>query len=230
MQKRRQTVGKFPKPKTPGQEEYWDAIQRSTVTIGVGPAGSGKTFLAVAAAIHALKTEQVRTLCFCRPAVEAVERLGYLPGDVTAKLAPYMRPLYDAIDDTLGTAAAEKLLGDRMIEVCALAHMRGRTLKDAFIVLDEAQNTTPEQMKMFLTRIGMGSRAVVVGDPNQSDIRGPNGLADIVELLEGGVEGVSVCHLTAVDIQRHPVVQRVVYAYEARALLAQGPELRAQNL
>ena len=204
----------WPKPKTPGQEAYWSAMEANTVTFGVGPAGSGKTYLAAAAASRAIELARVERLIFCRPAVESEERLGHLPGDVGAKLAPYLRPLYDCLEEVLGPKCIEEMQARKQLEVGALAFMRGRTFKRAFVVLDEAQNTTPRQMQMFLTRIGEGSTAVVIGDPDQSDIRGENGLSHAVELLHG-IEGVTICQLREVDIQRHPVVARIARAYAA---------------
>lgn len=205
-------------PKGLGQKAYVDAIREHDVTFAVGPAGTGKTYLAMALAVHALKSSQVARIILTRPAVEAGERLGFLPGDLEAKVNPYLRPLYDALFDLMGADAAQDLVGRRVIEVAPLAFMRGRTLNDSFIILDEAQNTTPEQMKMFLTRLGFGSKVVVTGDVTQIDLpRGQtSGLLDSVRILEG-VEGIATVRLTDRDVVRHPLVQRVVRAYDRAA-------------
>ncbi len=200
----------------PNQQEYLLAIQRHDINFGVGPAGTGKTYLAVASAIDALETDRVRRLVLVRPAVEAGERLGFLPGDLAQKIDPYLRPLYDALFEMLGFEKVNKLIERNVIEVAPLAYMRGRTLNDAFIILDEAQNTTPEQMKMFLTRIGFGSTAVITGDVTQIDLpRGqPSGLRQAIEVLRD-VPGISFTFFNARDVVRHALVQRIVHAYDA---------------
>jgi phosphate starvation-inducible PhoH-like protein len=197
------------------QNAYLDAIQRSDLTFGIGPAGTGKTYLAVAAAVQALEEEQVRRLVLVRPAVEAGERLGFLPGDLAQKIDPYLRPMYDALYEMLGFERVAKLIERNVIEVAPLAYMRGRSLNDAFIILDEAQNTTVEQMKMFLTRIGFGSRAVVTGDVTQIDLPRSerSGLRHAIEVIKD-VEGVSFVFFKPMDVVRHPLVQRIVHAYE----------------
>ena len=203
----------------PNQRHYLQNIAECDLTFGIGPAGTGKTYLAVASAVAALNCDQVRRLVLVRPAVEAGERLGFLPGDLTEKVDPYLRPIYDALYEMLGFERVGKLLERGIIEVAPLAFMRGRTLNEAFIILDEAQNTTIDQMKMFLTRIGFGSRTVVTGDITQVDIPRPrrSGLRDAVELLRG-MPGVSFTFFTAADVVRHPLVQRIVAAYEQRDL------------
>ncbi|MBK5931215.1 PhoH family protein [Halochromatium salexigens] len=204
------------KPRGAMQLSYMHAILRNDLNFGVGPAGTGKTYLAVACAIEALETERVRRLLLVRPAVEAGERLGFLPGDLAQKIDPYLRPLYDALFEMLGFEKVNKFIERNVIEVAPLAYMRGRTLNDAFIILDEAQNTTPEQMKMFLTRIGFGSTAVVTGDVTQVDLpRGqPSGLRQVIEILRA-VEGISFTFFSARDVVRHALVQRIVNAYDA---------------
>jgi phosphate starvation-inducible PhoH-like protein len=199
----------------PNQQEYLHAIQGNDINFGVGPAGTGKTYLAVACAVDALETDRVRRLVLVRPAVEAGERLGFLPGDLAQKIDPYLRPLYDALYEMLGFEKVNRLIERNVIEVAPLAYMRGRTLNDAFIILDEAQNTTPEQMKMFLTRIGFGSTAVVTGDVTQVDLpRGqPSGLRQAIEILRH-VEGISFTFFNARDVVRHALVQRIVGAYD----------------
>lgn len=199
----------------PSQQEYLHAILRHDINFGIGPAGTGKTYLAVASAVEALETERVRRLMLVRPAVEAGERLGFLPGDLAQKIDPYLRPLYDALFEMLGFERVNKLIERNVIEVAPLAYMRGRTLNDAFIILDEAQNTTPKQMKMFLTRIGFGSKAVVTGDVTQVDLpRGqPSGLRQAVEVLRQ-VNGISFTFFSARDVVRHSLVQRIVNAYD----------------
>ncbi|MDE2091775.1 MAG: PhoH family protein [Gammaproteobacteria bacterium] len=203
----------------PNQRHYLQNIAACDLTFGIGPAGTGKTYLAVASAVAALNRDQVRRLVLVRPAVEAGERLGFLPGDLTEKVDPYLRPIYDALYEMLGFERVGKLLERGIIEVAPLAFMRGRTLNEAFIILDEAQNTTIDQMKMFLTRIGFGSRTVVTGDITQVDIPRPrqSGLRDAVELLRG-MPGVNFTFFTAADVVRHPLVQRIVAAYEQRDL------------
>jgi phosphate starvation-inducible PhoH-like protein len=200
----------------PNQQEYLHAIARHDINFGVGPAGTGKTYLAVASAVEALESDRVRRLLLVRPAVEAGERLGFLPGDLAQKIDPYLRPLYDALFEMLGFERVGKLIERNVIEVAPLAYMRGRTLNDAFIILDEAQNTTPEQMKMFLTRIGFGSTAVITGDVTQVDLpRGqPSGLRQAIEILKD-VEGISFTFFSARDVVRHALVARIVRAYDA---------------
>ena len=204
------------KPRGAMQLSYMHAILRHDLNFGVGPAGTGKTYLAVACAVEALETERVRRVLLVRPAVEAGERLGFLPGDLSQKIDPYLRPLYDALFEMLGFEKVNKLIERNVIEVAPLAYMRGRTLNEAFIILDEAQNTTPEQMKMFLTRIGFGSTAVVTGDVTQIDLpRGqPSGLRQAVEILRS-VEGISFSFFSARDVVRHALVQRIVNAYDS---------------
>ncbi len=207
--------GKPIKAKTLGQQQYMKAIANNTITLGVGPAGTGKTYLAVAAAVAAFRERQVNRIILTRPAVEAGERLGFLPGDMQNKVDPYLRPLYDALFEMLGTESYNKYLEKGNIEVAPLAYMRGRTLDDSFIILDEAQNTTREQMKMFLTRLGFGSKIVITGDVTQIDLPSDkiSGLKDAVRVLEG-VEDIAICRLTAQDVVRHVLVQRIISAYE----------------
>ena len=206
--------GRPVKAKTLGQQRYMKAISKNTITIGVGPAGTGKTYLAVAAAVAAFREKAVNRIILTRPAVEAGERLGFLPGDLQSKVDPYLRPLYDALFDMLGAETYQKYLERGNIEVAPLAYMRGRTLDDSFIILDEAQNTSREQMKMFLTRMGFGSKMVITGDITQIDLPGdkPSGLKDAMKILKG-VEGVSICQLTQQDVVRHVMVQRIIEAY-----------------
>ena len=209
--------GKQIKCKTVGQKQYVDAIRKNTVVFGVGPAGTGKTYLAVCMAVSAFKSKQVEKIILTRPAVEAGDKLGFLPGDLHEKVDPYLRPLYDALQEMLGLETYAKLMEREVIEVAPLAYMRGRTLSNAFIILDEAQNTTKEQMKMFLTRMGEGSKMVVTGDVTQIDLDGKtSGLVHATGILEG-VEGVAVCNLTAKDVVRHPLVMRIIRAYEKDA-------------
>ena len=206
--------GKQIKCKTVGQKSYVDAIRKNTVVFGVGPAGTGKTYLAVCMAVSAFKSRQVEKIILTRPAVEAGEKLGFLPGDLQTKVDPYLRPLYDALQELLGLETYGRLMERGVIEVAPLAYMRGRTLSNAFIILDEAQNTTKEQMKMFLTRMGEGSKMVVTGDVTQIDLDGKDsGLVHATGILKG-VEGISVCTLTAKDVVRHPLVMRIIRAYE----------------
>ena len=207
--------GKPIKAKTIGQQQYMKAIEKNTVTIGVGPAGTGKTYLAVAAAVAAFRAREVNRIILTRPAVEAGERLGFLPGDMQNKVDPYLRPLYDALFEMLGTESYNKYLEKGNIEVAPLAYMRGRTLDDSFIILDEAQNTTREQMKMFLTRLGFGSKIVITGDVTQIDLPSDkvSGLKDAVRILDG-VEDIAICKLTSQDVVRHVLVQRIINAYE----------------
>ena len=207
--------GKPIKAKTVGQQHYMKAIQKNTITIGVGPAGTGKTYLAVAAAVAAFRERTVNRIILTRPAVEAGERLGFLPGDLQNKVDPYLRPLYDALYDMLGAQTFQKYQERGSIEVAPLAYMRGRTLDDSFIILDEAQNTTREQMKMFLTRLGFGSKIVITGDVTQIDLPDDkvSGLKDAVRVLDG-VKDIAICRLTSADVVRHALVQEIINAYE----------------
>ena len=207
--------GKPIKAKTLGQKRYVDAIKKSTVTLGIGPAGTGKTYLAVAAAVAAFRAGQVNRIILTRPAVEAGARLGFLPGDLQSKVDPYLRPLYDALFDMLGTETYNKYLERGNIEVAPLAYMRGRTLDDSFIILDEAQNTSREQMKMFLTRLGFGSKIVITGDVTQIDLPADkvSGLREAMRVLNG-VEDIAICRLSGADVVRHVIVQRIIKAYE----------------
>ena len=210
--------GRPVKPKTIGQKTYVDAIKNNTVTLGIGPAGTGKTYLAVACAVAAFREKRVNRIVLTRPAVEAGERLGFLPGDLQSKVDPYLRPLYDALFDMLGAETYNKYLERGDIEVAPLAYMRGRTLDDSFIILDEAQNTSREQMKMFLTRLGFGSTAVITGDVTQIDLPADkvSGLKEAMRVLEG-VEDIAICRLTGADVVRHIIVQRIIEAYEKHA-------------
>ena len=210
--------GKPIKAKTVGQQKYMKAIQSNTITIGVGPAGTGKTYLAVAAAVAAFRERTVNRIILTRPAVEAGERLGFLPGDLQNKVDPYLRPLYDALYDMLGAETFQKYQERGSIEVAPLAYMRGRTLDDSFIILDEAQNTTKEQMKMFLTRLGFGSKIVITGDITQIDLPDDktSGLKDAVRVLDG-VKDITICRLSAADVVRHALVQEIINAYEKAA-------------
>ena len=203
------------KPKTIGQKQYVDSIFKNTVTIGVGPAGTGKTYLAVAAAVAAFRERKINRIILTRPAVEAGERLGFLPGDLQSKVDPYLRPLYDALFDMLGAETYQKYLERGNIEVAPLAYMRGRTLDDSFIILDEAQNTSREQMKMFLTRIGFGSHVVITGDVTQIDLPPDktSGLKEAMRVLDG-IEDIAICRLSASDVVRHALVQKIIEAYE----------------
>ena len=207
--------GKPVKPKTLGHKRYVEAIKNNTITIGVGPAGTGKTYLAVAQAVNAFRAKQVNRIILTRPAVEAGEKLGFLPGDLQQKVDPYLRPLYDALFDMLGAENFQKCQERGDIEVAPLAYMRGRTLDDSFIILDEAQNTTGEQMKMFLTRLGFNSKAVVTGDVTQIDLPDGkrSGLKEAVKVLKG-IEDISIIHLTGKDVVRHRLVQEIIKAYE----------------
>ncbi|MDP7066516.1 MAG: PhoH family protein, partial [Acidimicrobiales bacterium] len=209
--------------KSAGQKAYVETVRNNIVTFAIGPAGTGKTWLAVALAVEALMAKEVRRIVLTRPAVEAGERLGFLPGDLMAKVDPYLRPLYDAMYDMYDVEAAERLFEKNTVEVAPLAFMRGRTLNDSFIILDEAQNTTPEQMKMFLTRIGFGSRVVVTGDVTQIDVPGgKSGLRDVQQTLRN-VPDVAFAHLGGRDIVRHRIVQAIVNAYEHRDSTSQSP-------
>ncbi len=210
----RSSKGRQVKPKTAGQKRYVDAIANNVITFGIGPAGTGKSWLAVAMAVRALQDKQVQRIILTRPAVEAGERLGFLPGDLMAKIDPYLRPLYDALYDMLDPDAVQRLLERQVVEVAPLAFMRGRTLNDSFIILDEAQNTTPEQMKMFLTRIGFGSRVVVTGDTTQIDVPdGKSGLGGLERKLSG-IDGLGFVRLSGADVVRHRIVADIVAAYE----------------
>ena len=226
--------GKPIKAKTVGQQNYMKAIQKNTITIGVGPAGTGKTYLAVAAAVAAFRERTVNRIILTRPAVEAGERLGFLPGDLQNKVDPYLRPLYDALYDMLGAETFQKYQERGSIEVAPLAYMRGRTLDDSFIILDEAQNTTREQMKMFLTRLGFGSKIVITGDVTQIDLPEDkvSGLKDAIRVL-GGVKDIAICRLTAADVVRHALVQEIINAYEKAdkktETRRQGQEYRGKN-
>ncbi len=206
--------GRSVRPKSAGQKRYVDAIANHTITFGVGPAGTGKSWLAVALAVQALQAKEVERIILTRPAVEAGEKLGFLPGDLTAKIDPYLRPLYDALYDMVEAEGAQKLITRGLVEVAPLAFMRGRTLNRSFIILDEAQNTTPEQMKMFLTRIGFGSKAVITGDTTQVDVPGGRSGLDGLEPLLEGIDGLTFVHLTSRDVVRHRIVADIVNAYE----------------
>jgi phosphate starvation-inducible PhoH-like protein len=212
-------------PKSLAQKRYLDAIREFDIVFGVGPAGTGKTFLAMAMAVSLLIKKEVKRIVLARPAVEAGERLGFLPGDMAEKVNPYLRPLYDALYTMLEYEQAGKLLERGLVEVAPLAFMRGRTLDDAFIILDEAQNTTSEQMKMFLTRIGFGSKAVITGDITQTDLPSGrvSGLNEAISILSG-VEGISFCWFTEIDVVRHPLVQEVIRAYERHEKRGQGQQ------
>ncbi len=209
----RAAKGRSVRPKTSGQKRYVDAIRANVITFALGPAGTGKSWLAVAMAVQALQAKQVQRIILTRPAVEAGERLGFLPGDMMAKVDPYLRPLYDALYDMIEPEGVQKLLERQLVEVAPLAFMRGRTLNSSFIILDEAQNTSPEQMKMFLTRIGFGSKVVVTGDTTQVDVPGGrSGLVDLEHMLRG-IDGLSFIHLTGADVVRHRIVADIVAAY-----------------
>ena len=207
--------GRPVKAKTIGQQNYLKAIEKNTITIGVGPAGTGKTYLAVAEAVAAFRAKTVNRIILTRPAVEAGERLGFLPGDLQNKVDPYLRPLYDALYQIMGAENFQKNMEKGLIEVAPLAYMRGRTLDNAFIILDEAQNTTPAQMKMFLTRIGFGSKVIVTGDASQKDLpSGTRSGLDVAMQVLKKVDGISFCELTSKDVVRHPLVQKIVQAYD----------------
>ena len=209
--------------RTPNQALYLEHIAKHDITFGIGPAGTGKTYLAVACAVDALERSAVQRIVLTRPAVEAGERLGFLPGDLTQKVDPYLRPLYDALYDLMGYEKVQKAFERNALEIAPLAFMRGRTLNNAFVILDEAQNTTPEQMKMFLTRIGFGAKAVVTGDVSQIDLPkgAPSGLIDAERVLKR-VKGISINHFTSADVVRHPLVARIVDAYDAHGRVSQG--------
>ena len=207
--------GKPVKPKTLGQKQYVDSIRKNMLVFGLGPAGTGKTYLAMAMAITAFKNQEVERIILTRPAIEAGEKLGFLPGDLQSKIDPYLRPLYDALYQIMGPESFAKNMEKGLIEVAPLAYMRGRTLDNAFIILDEAQNTTPAQMKMFLTRIGFGSKVIITGDKTQKDLpsSAASGLDVAMKVLKK-VDGISFCELTSKDVVRHPLVQKIVQAYE----------------
>lgn len=215
--------GRPVKPKTLGQKRYVDAIRQHMITFGIGPAGTGKTYLAMAMAITAFRNDEVSRIILTRPAIEAGEKLGFLPGDLQSKIDPYLRPLYDALHQIMGAEAFQKNMEKGLIEVAPLAYMRGRTLDNAYIILDEAQNTTPAQMKMFLTRIGFGSKVIVTGDMTQKDLGAGtvSGLDVAVRVLKK-VEGIAFCELTSRDVVRHPLVQKIVEAYEGYEKKAQA--------
>ena len=207
--------GRQIKPKTLGQKAYIDAIRKNMIVFGIGPAGTGKTYLAMAMAIQAFKNEEVARIILTRPAIEAGEKLGFLPGDLQSKVDPYLRPLYDALYQIMGPESFQKNMEKGLIEVAPLAYMRGRTLYNAYIILDEAQNTTPAQMKMFLTRIGFGSKVIVTGDMTQKDLpAGTQSGLDVAARVLGKVEGIAFCTLTNKDVVRHPLVQKIVKAYD----------------
>jgi phosphate starvation-inducible protein PhoH and related proteins len=206
--------GRTVRPKTAGQKRYVDAIRRNVITFGLGPAGTGKSWLAVACAVHALQAKEVQRIILTRPAVEAGERLGFLPGDLMAKVDPYLRPLYDALGDMVEAEGMAKLVERHAVEVAPLAFMRGRTLNGSFIILDEAQNTTPEQMKMFLTRIGFGSKVVITGDMTQIDLQGNRSGLHGLEPILAGIDGLEFVHLSGSDVVRHRIVADIVAAYE----------------
>ena len=211
----RTSHGKIIYPKTMGQLEYYHALKDHDVVFAIGPAGTGKTYLSVVFAVQALKNHEVQKIILTRPAVEAGENLGFLPGDLKEKIDPYLRPLYDALYDMLGAENTEKLIEKGIIEIAPLAYMRGRTLEDAYVILDEAQNTTDNQMKMFLTRIGFGSKVVITGDSTQKDL--PSGTIsglDVAVKVVKDLEGINICTLTSKDVVRHPLVQKIVKAYE----------------
>lgn len=224
--------GRPVKPKTIGQKKYIDAIRSNMITFGVGPAGTGKTYLAMAMAITAFRNDEVNRIILTRPAIEAGEKLGFLPGDLQSKVDPYLRPLYDALYQIMGADGFQKNMEKGLIEVAPLAYMRGRTLDNAYIILDEAQNTTPAQMKMFLTRIGFGSKVVVTGDASQKDLApGVQSGLDVAMKILNNVEGIAICELTSKDVVRHPLVQRIVEAYEKYEKKEQSrkPEYRGDH-
>ena len=223
--------GRPVRPKTLGQKKYLDQIRNNTIVFSVGPAGTGKTYLAMAMAITAFRNQQVNRIILTRPAIEAGERLGFLPGDLQQKVDPYLRPLYDALHDIMGAETFQRNVEKGAIEVAPLAYMRGRTLDNSFIVLDEAQNTTPEQMKMFLTRIGFNSKAVITGDITQIDLPDGkrSGLNDATAIL-GDIQGIGISHLTAKDVVRHPLVQKIIHAYEKRDARSAYKEAKQRRL
>ncbi len=220
-------TGKPIKPKTLGQKEYVDAIRGNMVVFGLGPAGTGKTYLAMAMAITAFKNQEVERIILTRPAIEAGEKLGFLPGDLQSKVDPYLRPLYEALYQIMGAESFARNMEKGAIEVAPLAYMRGRTLDNAYIILDEAQNTTPAQMKMFLTRIGFGSKVVVTGDASQKDLApGTQSGLDVAVRVLKGIEGIALCNLSSKDVVRHPLVQKIVQAYEKYESKEQSSERR----
>ncbi len=209
------TMGKPIKPKTMGQKKYVDAMKKNMIVFGIGPAGTGKTYLAMAMAITAFKNNEVNKIILTRPAIEAGEKLGFLPGDLQSKVDPYLRPLYDALYQIMGAENFQKNMEKGLIEVAPLAYMRGRTLEDAYIILDEAQNTTPAQMKMFLTRIGFGSKVIITGDGSQKDLpKDVTSGLDVATRILNNIDGISICELTGKDVVRHPLVMKIVKAYE----------------
>lgn len=222
--------GKPIKPKTLGQKKYVDAIRQKMIVFGLGPAGTGKTYLAMAMAITAFKNNEVGRIILTRPAIEAGEKLGFLPGDLQSKIDPYLRPLYDALYQIMGAESFLKNSEKGLIEVAPLAYMRGRTLDNAFIILDEAQNTTPAQMKMFLTRIGFGSKVVITGDATQKDLpSGQTSGLDVAVNVVKNIDDISICHLTSRDVVRHPLVQRIVKAYEEYESKAESKKNRGRD-
>jgi len=223
----RSSRGRSVRPKSSGQKRYVDAIRDNVITFGIGPAGTGKSWLAVAMAVQSLQAKEVERIILTRPAVEAGEKLGFLPGDLMAKIDPYLRPLYDALYDMVGAEGAAKLLERGLVEVAPLAFMRGRTLNRSFVILDEAQNTTPEQMKMFLTRIGFGTKVVVTGDRTQVDVPGGRSGLEQLEGLLGDIDGLTFVHLTSRDVVRHRIVQDIVNAYERASLVGEAAAARA---
>ena len=223
--------GKPVKPKTLGQKQYVDAIRNNMIVFGLGPAGTGKTYLAMAMAITAFKNQEVERIILTRPAIEAGEKLGFLPGDLQSKVDPYLRPLYDALYQIMGGETFARNMERGLIEVAPLAYMRGRTLDNAYIILDEAQNTTPAQMKMFLTRMGFGSKVVVTGDATQKDLSpgSASGLDVAIKVLRG-IEGISLCNMSSRDVVRHPLVQKIVKAYEVyEAKESSGTKRKSRN-
>ena len=222
--------GKPIKPKTLGQKKYVDAIRQKMIVFGLGPAGTGKTYLAMAMAITAFKNNEVGRIILTRPAIEAGEKLGFLPGDLQSKIDPYLRPLYDALYQIMGAESFLKNSEKGLIEVAPLAYMRGRTLDNAFIILDEAQNTTPAQMKMFLTRIGFGSKVVITGDATQKDLpSGQTSGLDVAVNVVKNIDDISICHLTSRDVVRHPLIQRIVKAYEEYESKAESKKNRGRD-
>ena len=222
--------GRPVKPKTLGQKQYIEAIRDNTITLGIGPAGTGKTYLAVAMAVNAFRAKEVNRIILTRPAVEAGEKLGFLPGDLQSKIDPYLRPLYDALFDMLGTENYQKYVERGNIEIAPLAYMRGRTLDDSFVILDEAQNTTPEQMKMFLTRLGFHSKMVVTGDVTQIDLPGhtKSGLKEVMRILKD-VEDIAICPFSNKDVVRNPLVQRIIAAYDKYEKSQEGKRIQSHG-